>query len=173
MPDFHRKPNRLAPESYQGRQAYFLTLYTNERRKVFTVPTFIDPLIALLRDTSTTHAFNVYAYCFMPDHLHLVVTGESEAANLPTFIQAFKSLAARESWKHGIERLWQKGFYDHVLRDGESMDAAAWYALQNPVRAHLVGCAEDWPHSGSFVFAWPGFRAAAEPFIPLWKRPKS
>ena len=173
MPDFRRKPNRLAPESYQGRQAYFLTLCTNERRKVFTVPTFIDPLIALLRVTSTTHTFNVYAYCFMPDHLHLVVTGESEAANLPKFIQTFKSLAARESWKHGIQRLWEKGFYDHILRNGESLEAVASYTLENPVRAGLVPRPEEWPYSGSFVFAWPGFRTPAEHFVPLWKRAKS
>jgi hypothetical protein len=65
--------------------------------------------------------------------------------------------------------LWQKGFYDHVLRDSESMQAAAWYVFENPVRAGLACCVEDWRYSGSFVFAWPGFQRPANPFAPPWK----
>jgi hypothetical protein len=54
--------------------------------------------------------------------------------------------------------LWQKGFYDHVLRSGESTDGAAWYVFMNPVRAGLVKRAQDWPYSGSFVFRWAASR---------------
>ena len=172
MPDFHRKPNRLGPESYLGRRAYFLTLCTEDRRKLFTKLEFIASLVTILRTTCTSQVFNGHAYCFMPDHLHLVLTGEGDGANLPRFMQAFKSLAARESWKHDMERLWQKGFYDHILRDGESLEAAAWYTFENPVRAGLAPRAEEWPYSGSFVFPWPGLRAVAQPFVPPWKHSK-
>jgi putative transposase len=172
MPEFRRKPNRLGDECYLGRRAYFLTLCTAERRELLTRAEFVGGLVSLLRSTCTSQGFNGYAYCFMPDHLHLVATGQSDSASLPRFLQAFKSLGARESWKHSIEHLWQKGFYDHVLRDGDSLDAAAWYALLNPVRAGLVRRAEEWPYSGSFVFAWPGLRAVSQVFIPPWKSGK-
>jgi|GEM_PF-307561 len=170
MPDFHRKPNRLGPESYLGRHAYFFTLCANERRKILANAVLVESLVPVLRTTCGSHCFNVNAYCFMPDHLHLVVIGESDSASLPRFMQAFKSLAARETRKLGISELWQKGFYDHVLCDGESIDGAALYAFLNPVRAGLVGCAEGWPYSGSFMFAWPNLPVVSTPFVPPWKR---
>ena len=170
MPDFHRRPNRLGPESYQGRHSYFLTLCTNERRKILANALLVETLVAVLRNACESLFFNVNAYCFMPDHLHLVVFGVSDGASLTSFMQAFKSLAARETRKSGIGKLWQKGFYDHILRDGESIDAASWYAFLNPVRAGLVRRAEEWPYSGSFVFAWPNVPLVSTPFVPPWKK---
>lgn len=170
MPDFHRKANRLRPESYRGRRAYFLTLCANERRKILATAVLVESLVAILRATCGSHSFNVNGYCFMPDHLHLVVIGESDSASLPRFMQAFKSLAARETGKLGIAKPWQKGFYDHVLRDGESIDSAVLYAFMNPVRAGLVRHAEEWPYSGSFVFAWPNMPVVSTAFVPRWKR---
>ena len=173
VPEFVRKPNRLAPESYRGCRAYFLTICTDRWRKLLTGTNFIKALITLLGQTCRTQGRNVYAYCFMPDHLHLVLTGEPSDSSLPRFVQAFKSLGVRESWRHDIKSLWQKGFYDHLLRGSESMDAAAWYVFLNPVRAGLVQRAEDWPHSGSFVFTWPGLRTLADTFVPPWKMGKT
>jgi hypothetical protein len=46
----------------------------------------------------------------------LIVTGESDSSELPGMVQAFKSLAARAVRKIGVFDLWQKGYYDHVLR---------------------------------------------------------
>src|SRR5712671_7374974 len=103
-------------------------------------------------------------------HLHLVVIGESVSASLPRFMQAFKSLAVRETGRLGIAKPWQKGFYDHVLGDGESIDSAALYAFLNPVRAGLVRRVEEWPYSGSFVFAWPNVPVVSTVFVPSWKK---
>jgi REP element-mobilizing transposase RayT len=43
---------------------------------------------------------------------------------------------------------WQKGFFDHVLRSGESYSAKWAYVRENPVRAKLVRRWEDWPYLG-------------------------
>lgn len=169
MPDFQRKRNRLGPDSYRGRHAYFLTLCANERRKILAERLLLEGVLPVLLASCGSHPFNVNAYCFMPDHLHLVVIGESDSSSLPRFMQAFKSLAARATRKLGIAKLWQKGFYDHVLIDGESLDAASLYAFLNPVRAGLVQRAEEWPHSGSFMFPWPNVPVVSTPFVPPWK----
>ena len=50
--------------------------------------------------------------------------------------------------------LWQTGYYDHVLRDEQSMQATAGYILQNPVRAGLVARMEQYPHMGSDRWAF-------------------
>ncbi len=169
MPDFHRKPNRLTPASYRGRRSYFLTLCTDERRALFTEGAIVKELLAVLDGTCALHLFRVYAYCFMPDHLHLILNGENDSCDLTRLIQAFKSLAARDARKLGITNLWQKGFYDHVLRDTNSTDAGARYVFMNPVRAGLVRRAEEWPYSGSFVFPWPNIPVVRKPFVPPWK----
>lgn len=169
MPEFHRKPNRLTPKSYLGQRAYFLTLCAGQRRKLFTRPGLVATLLAVLRATCCAHFFNVYAYCFMPDHVHMILTGGSDSSSLARLMQVFKSLASREARKIGLANLWQKGFYDHILRTGDSLDAAAWYVFMNPVRAQLAPRAEDWPFSGSFVFEWKNLAVPPEPFAPPWK----
>jgi hypothetical protein len=47
--------------------------------------------------------------------------------------------------------IWQRGFFDHLLRSEESY-AQKWdYVRGNPVRAQLVEKVEDWPYAGEFV----------------------
>jgi len=170
MAEFRRKRNRLGARAYEGRGAYFLTICTEGRKKLLGDSELVDRLLGVLRKKCAVCFFDVYAYCFMPDHLHLVVIGESDSASLPRFMQAFKSLAARETARLGIAKPWQKGFYDHVLVDGESIDSAALYAFLNPVRANLVRRAEEWPYSGSFLFAWPNVPVISTAFVPPWKK---
>jgi putative transposase len=169
MTEFRRKPNRLPAESYRGRKAYFLTLCARERRKLFGDPALVDALLVILKRTCSFHFFSVYAYCFMPDHLHLILVGESDSAHLVPAMQAFKSLATAAARKLGVFDLWQKGYYDHVLRSGESLDGAAWYVFMNPVRAGLARRVEDWPFSGSCAFEWKSVSPPAELFEPRWK----
>ena len=49
--------------------------------------------------------------------------------------------------------LWQEGYWDHTLRDDESLLAIAAYIVLNPVRAGLVASPEDYPFSGSSRFS--------------------
>ena len=88
----------------------------------------------------------------MPDHLHFFcVSDESPgAASLSSFVGGFKQWSAK-----GILRvartappLWQKQFFDHILRSDESYKSKWRYVRENPVRAGLVTTAEDWPYAG-------------------------
>jgi putative transposase len=169
MHAFQRKRNRLTAESYRGRKAYFLTLCTRERKKVFHDTALVNAVLEVLRKVCSDHYFNVYAYCFMPDHLHLILASESDSAEVSPVVQAFKSLAAAAAGKMRVFDLWQKGYYDHVLRSGESLDAAAGYIFLNPVRAGSVRRGEEWPFSGSFVFEWKRVLPIGKSFDPPWK----
>ena len=173
MDIYLRRRNRLSPEAYRGRKAYFLTLCARDRKRVFVDSRVVKTILGVLRDVCGRYSFGVYAYCFMPDHLHLIVTGENDSSELPGMVQAFKSLAAGAVRKIGMFDLWQKGYYDHVLRTGESMDSAAWYVFMNPVRAGLVRRVGQWGFSGSFVFELGRVVAPEESFVPDWKRESS
>jgi len=105
----------------------------------------------------------------MPDHLHLILMGQRESADLAAVVKAFKGAATAVARQKGVRNLWEKSFYDHVLRSGEEIDEVAWYVFMNPVRAGLLKRMEDWPHSGSFLFEWRSRNEPAREFVPPWK----
>jgi putative transposase len=102
-----------------------------------------------LRTCSEKHGFAVLAYCFMPDHLHLLVEGGSQS-DLPQFVKDFKQQTAYAHRRSNSGVLWQKSYYDHILRAEEDVRDTARYIVGNPVRAGLATIASDHPHSGSF-----------------------
>ena len=169
MPNFHRATNRLNPASYLGFQEYFLTLCAGDKQKLFANPALIDALLATLCETCSAHDFAISAYCFMPDHLHLLAQAKSKTCDLPAFVKAFKGRAAVAARRLGIHNLWQKGYYDHMVRDSESSGEIAWYIFLNPVRAGLAPTVWEWPHSGSFVSDWKRLPIPEKTYVPPWK----
>lgn len=170
MPEFIRKRNRLPAPAYMGHRWYFVTLCTGQRHPHFLDGHLVGGLLKTLQDACSLHHFELHAYCFMPDHLHMELAGLSEHAELPALIRNFKGRSATEAREMRIRGLWQKGYYDHILRDRESEQAVAWYIFNNPVRKCLVRDAREWPFSGSGVFDWKKAVTPAEEFLPAWKR---
>jgi hypothetical protein len=105
----------------------------------------------------------------MPDHAHLELFGMDDAANLQAGIRACKGRSAAALRRLGVRNLWQKGFYDHILRSGDNPDSVACYIFRNPVRKGLVGRWKDWPYSGSNVLNWKELPEPDEEFVAPWK----
>ena len=93
------------------------------------------------------------AYCFMPDHLHLLVEGKAEHSDCRRFIAKSKQYSGFYFSKRFGRRLWQRYSFERVLRDCEQTFVVARYVLENPVRAGLVAAIEDYPFVGSCVYA--------------------
>lgn len=129
----------------------------------------VEVALWALRNASTAKGFDVYAYCFMPDHLHMELVGLSDRSDVAAMLRAFKGSTTARARALGVRNLWQKGFYDHVLRPGERENAVAWYIFNNPVRKGLVAEPTAWPHSGSWMFDWKRALAPREEFVPPWK----
>ena len=169
MPDFRRRPNRLPRQSYIGRNWFFITACTGGRRACLSDASLVSLVLDALRAQCRTRLMDIYAYCFMPDHLHLEMVGLAEHSDLVKMMKEFKGRAASAARGAGTRNLWQKGFYDHVLREGDNADAVAWYIFNNPVRKGLVQDPRDWPYSGSWMFDWKKAVAPPEEFVPPWK----
>jgi len=87
----------------------------------------------------------------MPDHVHLFVCGDEEFV-LSGWITGLKQVLARANgWSRNNGQIWQEGFFDHMLRNDESMNAKWDYIFENPVRAGLVENTEGWPYQGEIV----------------------
>lgn len=89
----------------------------------------------------------VLAYCFMPDHLHLLVQG-SDRSNLIDFMKRFKQLSGFGYKTEAGKQLWQKSYHDHIVRRDEDLEAVAQYIFENPCRAGLVDDLALYPFSG-------------------------
>jgi hypothetical protein len=78
----------------------------------------------------------------MPAHLHLLVTGGHDAS-LVRFVQHFKQATG-----HCHPGLWQRSYYDHILRQEEDLGDVARYVWANPVQAGMVENVSAYPYSG-------------------------
>jgi len=87
----------------------------------------------------------------MPDHIHLFVCGH-KGFRLTRWIAKLKqTLAKANGWSKSNGQIWEEGFFDHILRNDESMSEKWNYVMQNPVRAGLVKGEDDWPYQGEIV----------------------
>ena len=101
------------------------------------------------------------AYCFMPDHLHLLVEGLAENSDCKRFIARLKQYSGFYYKRQFGTRLWQRYGFERVVRDSEHTFVIARYILENPVRAGLVAAIEENPFVGSFVYTLPELIASA------------
>jgi putative transposase len=81
----------------------------------------------------------------MPDHVHGLISFAADPG----------MRKATADWKHYVSREagieWQRDFFDHRLRNDEGFEEKAAYIRQNPVRAGLIGKADDWPYVRSWA----------------------
>lgn len=75
----------------------------------------------------------IYSYCFMPDHLHLLIQGE-ENFDFKKFIKIFKQTTEFYFKKLYKDNLWHLSYYDHILRKEENIKDIVLYIFNNPVR---------------------------------------
>lgn len=170
MVTFRRKNIRLPRACYIGQQWYFLTACTQDRVPRFRESGIVNQHLGTLREKARDENFAIPAYCFMPDHLHLLVNGMRETSDCLAFINGFKQSSAYQFKQATGGRLWQHKPFDHVLRSDERWEPVAWYIRMNPVRKGLCARPQDWPFSGSETLDWK--RLLAPPgqlWIPPWK----
>lgn len=146
---FERKNPRLDREVYEEYHIYSLTLSCYEGKDRFTNRKVIRKSLEFLEKQAEKHDMSVHAYCFMPDHLHILVEGEG----LIKFVKQFKQITGYHYKQATGEKLWQKSFYDHILREEEDLRDVARYIFKNPTREGLVRDFREYPYSGSFEFS--------------------
>ena len=149
---FPRKPTRLANFDYRGPWRYSLTFCAANKNQAFTNPTVVNDLVQHLARTCDERRFELIAYCFMPDHLHLLVQGAAIDSHLPTFCTVLRQRLAHSYASRGGARLWQPGYFERILREEEQTDRCAEYILSNPIRANLAQSIEEYPFSGGTWF---------------------
>src|SRR5438270_822368 len=123
---------------------YFVTFNAHHRKPLLATVKVHQRFIAFAK-AGQERGIAVGRFVIMPDHIHLFVSNNSDT-QLSQWVRLLKrdlSQAIPSSSPH-----WQKGFFDHLIRNSASHSEKWEYVYQNPVRAGLVTNPDDWPWQG-------------------------
>jgi putative transposase len=134
---------------------FFTVNLLNRRSRLLTDQ--IDTLREAMRRTQARHPFIIDATVVLPDHIHAVWTLPPGDADFPLRWRLIKSAFAKAvpktEWRspvrtaRGERGVWQRRFWEHLIRDEEDFRRHVEYCYINPVRHGLVARVRDWPHS--------------------------
>lgn len=142
---FHRLPR----EAYRGEVVVAFTACVADANPLFKDSSVVAAFVVLLKTASERHGCIVVIYCFMPDHVHLILRGTTESADAWQAMVEFKQRTGFWLRQNRAGISWQKDFYDHVIRADEDLGAQVRYIAGNPVRKALVKDWREYPHTGS------------------------
>jgi putative transposase len=146
---FPRPPRRL-DLIYPRNPLYFVTCCTYRRRPHLADTRVHSAFIEFARNAQKELGIAIGRYVIMPDHLHVFVSGPDDFV-LSRWVGTLKRVIGKQIDSSSSDPIWQRGFFDHVLRSSESYSEKWNYVRENPVRVGLVKSAEDWPYSGEIV----------------------
>jgi putative transposase len=128
---------------------YHVTQRGNRRGTTFFEDADFLVYRELLSEAARASGARVWAYCLMPNHVHLIVVPSDPDGLRATFANAHRRYARLINTRHRwTGHLWQ-GRFGAVAMDETHLAHAARYVALNPVRARLVERAEDWPWSST------------------------
>ncbi|HKN60732.1 MAG TPA: transposase [Candidatus Acidoferrales bacterium] len=166
--EFQHKNIRRPAAHYVGHRWYFVTFCCANRHAIFANAPEAEWFTGELRGQSESHRFAIHAYCVMPDHVHLLAFGLDSASDLLLFLKSLKQSTGYEFKRRFRRDLWQKKFYDHILRSHDTPERVAAYIWMNPVRKGICADPREYPYSGSFVQDWKQI-APVKPWVAPWQ----
>ncbi len=161
MPDYRRIKTPGA--------TYFFTVTLLERHtSLLTV--HIDHLREAVAWVRKQHPFHIDAWVVMPEHMHAMWTlpeGDSDYAlrwasikrqfSRALRVEERRSLVRRKRGERGI---WQRRFWEHLIRDEQDFQRHFDYIHYNPVKHGHAERVVDWPYSTFHRYVEQGIYAA-------------
>jgi putative transposase len=150
---------------------YFFTVVTYDRLPTLTNDDVRPLLHSAWMDVHTRFPFTTLAVCLLPDHLHCIWTLPEGDANYSVRWKEIKRLFTKSylsqigpggprnasRLKRGEAAVWQRRFWEHMIRDQEDLNRHTDYIHYNPVKHGLVKQAADWPWSSFHRYVREGY----------------
>src|SRR5438445_11532116 len=135
-----------------GGYCYHVINRGNGRAEVFHKDADFAAFARLLRAGLARSDIRLVRYCLMPNHFHLVLWPVNDD-DLGAFMQWLLTTHVRRYHKHyhSSGHVWQGRFKAFPIQDDDHLLTVVRYVERNPLRANLVGRAEEWPWSS---LAW-------------------
>ncbi len=142
-----RKPRIIRP----GRP-HHVTQRGNRRQPVFFGENDYRFYRQVLAEQCQLAAVHVWAYCLMPNHIHLLLVPETESGLTEAVSETHRRYATfvnrRQGW---TGHLWQDRFASEPISEGSALFTVVRYIECNPVEAGLCAKPDDWLWSSARV----------------------
>lgn len=152
-----RRPVRLGEYDYSQNGCYFVTVCTHKRQHLFEISTVDSEAYTVpsrnlsnriiekwLYKMESEFDVAIEQYVIMPDHIHFVLTimEQNRCVDLPRMMQWFKTMTTNEyisnvrsrNVKPFVDKLWQKSYYEHIIRNEADYLETRQYILNNPLK---------------------------------------
>ena len=157
---------------------YFFTVNLLERQSNNLLVRNIGLLREVVRKVRSNHQFEIRGWVVLPDHIHCIMSlpnGDSDFALRWRLIKSgfSKQLPKNERLsksriKRGERGIWQRRYWEHMIRDQSDFNAHMDYIHINPVKHGFVSQVRDWPYStfhklveqGVYNLDWAGSQNA-------------
>jgi putative transposase len=146
---------------------YFFTVVTHERVKIFHLSDNVELLRQAFGKVIKRHPFEIDAFVLLPDHLHCIWTLPQGDADFSTRWRLIKSFFSRQiglvGWVEGRnptktttatsrlrkneKSIWQRRFWEHLIRNQKDLNQHIEYIHYNPVKHGLTKAPGDWAYS--------------------------
>ena len=144
-----------------GGATYFFTVNLADRGSHLLVDR-IDDFREAVRQVRQAHDFEIVAWVVLPEHMHAIWALPQGDADYSMRWNQIKGSFSRRIPKgerisksrtsKGERGIWQRRFWEHLIRDDDDLVRHVDYAHYNPVKHGHVGRAIDWPFSSFHQF---------------------
>lgn len=145
--------------------SYFFTVVTYDRDKIFSIEKNRKNLEVSVNEVRREYPFAIDAWVLLPDHIHCIWTLPQGDNNFSKRWQLIKrgftiryNKTKNEAWaigesrkKRGEHAVWQRRFWEHLIRDDKDFERHCDYIHYNPVKHGYVMSPKDWQFS---TFHW-------------------
>ncbi len=145
--------------------SYFFTLNVQNRESNLLIQR-VDALRFAVRRVQQRHPFYIDAIVIMPDHWHMIMTLPHADRAYAQRLSLIKSTFSRQiapdeiisdSRQKKRERgIWQRRYWEHIIRDETDYDHHVNYIHYNPVKHGYVKNPSDWQYSSIHRFIRQG-----------------
>ena len=145
---------------------YAFTVCLQDRKSRLLIQ-HIDIFRAAWREMSERRPVETIAICVLPNHFHTIWVLPHEDFDFPSRLKHLKAGFTRRlpeclksSSRKGERGIWQRRYWEHLIRDENDLGAHMDYIHWNPVKHGYVSDPSDWPHSSWHRYKTDWGRAA-------------
>jgi len=161
MPDYRR--------AFLKGGTYFFTAVTYRRAPIFIDEPEIILLKKCIKMTMQNHPFRIDAIVVLPDHIHTIWTLPDEDVDFSTrwrlikkrfslnYLKKDNAQVSASMLKKQERGIWQRRFWEHLIRDDEDFNMHCDYIHYNPVKHGSVDSPDMWKYSSYHDFVKKGY----------------
>lgn len=143
------KKHRLDNSVYIGQKTVSFTACVEQRQRAFIDSTIVSAMVDILGSSCQKFSCIVPVYCFMPDHVHILIQGSKESSRIKAAMDSFKARSGLWFNTSRTNIRWHSDYHDRVIRDARELLNLAQYIVANPIRAGLAREWDEYPFTGS------------------------